>query len=74
MELSGRGNEIEEQNVDYAITMGMEEKESVLTEIDKDTICHKGNNLQKISLIVNLYVLISLDQNKEENSRITKIN
>jgi phosphate starvation-inducible PhoH-like protein len=39
-ELSRRGNDIEEQNVDYAITMGMEEKESVLTEIDKDTICH----------------------------------
>ncbi len=42
-ELSQRGNEIEEQNVDYAITMGMEEKESVLTEIDKDTICHTIN-------------------------------
>ncbi len=42
-ELSRRGNEIEEQNVDYAITMGMEEKESVLTEIDKDIICHTIN-------------------------------
>ena len=42
-ELSRRGNDIEEQNVDYAITMGMEEKESVLTEIDKDTICHTIN-------------------------------
>ena len=42
-ELSRRGNEIEEQNVDYAITMGMEEKESVLTEIDNDTICHTIN-------------------------------
>lgn len=42
-ELSQRGNEIEEQNVDYAIAMGMEEKESVLTEIDKDTICHTIN-------------------------------
>ena len=42
-ELSGRGNEIEEQNVDYAITMGMEDKENVLTEIDKDTICHTIN-------------------------------
>lgn len=39
-ELSKRGNEIEEQNVNYAITMGMEEKESVLTEIDQDMICH----------------------------------
>ena len=42
-ELSRRGNIIQEQNVDYAITMGMEEKESVLTEIDKDIICHTVN-------------------------------
>lgn len=42
-ELSRRGNEIEEQNVDYAITMGMEEKETVLTEIDRDIICHTVN-------------------------------
>lgn len=42
-ELSRRGNEIEEQNVDYAITMGMEEKEAVITEIDKDIICHTVN-------------------------------
>lgn len=38
--LSGRGNEIEEQSVDYAITMGMEEKENVIAEIDTDCICH----------------------------------
>lgn len=41
--LSDRGNEIEEQSVDYAITMGMEEKEEVLTEIDSDCICHTIN-------------------------------
>ena len=35
-----KGNEIEEQRVDYAITLGMEEKEELLTEIDSDTICH----------------------------------
>lgn len=39
-EISGRGNEIEEQNVDYAITMGREGLENVLTEIDGDVICH----------------------------------
>lgn len=39
-ELSKRGNMIEEQNVDYAITMSMEENEDVLLEIDKDCICH----------------------------------
>ncbi len=39
-ELSKRGNVIQEQNVDYAITMSMEENEDVLLEIDKDCICH----------------------------------
>ena len=39
-ELSMRGNVIEEQNVDYAITMSMEENEDVLLEIDKECICH----------------------------------
>lgn len=38
--ISERGNEIEEQSVDYAITMGMEEQEKVITEIDSDCICH----------------------------------
>lgn len=38
--LSDRGNEIEEQSVDYAITMGKESKEQALTEIDTDLICH----------------------------------
>lgn len=41
--LSDRGNEIEEQSVDYAITMGMEEQEKVITEIDSDCICHTVN-------------------------------
>ena len=39
-EISRRGNEIEEQSVNYAITLGMEEKENILTEIDGDVICH----------------------------------
>lgn len=38
-----RGNEIEEQSVNYAIAMEMEEKENVLTEIDTDIICHTVN-------------------------------
>ncbi len=42
-EISRRGNEIEEQSVDYAITMGMEEQEEVLTQIDSDVICHTVN-------------------------------
>ncbi|MGN0166842.1 MAG: PhoH family protein [Acetatifactor sp.] len=41
--ISSRGNEIEEQSVDYAITMGMEEQESILTEIDSDCIFHTVN-------------------------------
>lgn len=40
VELSKRGNVIQEQNVDYAITLGMENKEDVLVEIDSDCICH----------------------------------
>ena len=39
-ELSRRGNIIQEQDVDYAITMSIEENEDVLLEIDKDCICH----------------------------------
>ncbi len=41
--LSERGNEIEEQSVDYAITMGREKQEEVLSEIDSDCICHTVN-------------------------------
>lgn len=40
IELSKRGNIIQEQNVDYAITMEIENKEDVLIEIDGDCICH----------------------------------
>ncbi|MCH5269825.1 MAG: PhoH family protein [Lachnospiraceae bacterium] len=39
-EVSQNGSEIEEQKVDYAITLGQEEKEGELLEIDKDLICH----------------------------------
>ena len=38
--LSERGNTILEQNVDYAIAMGMEEKEDALLQIDHELICH----------------------------------
>ncbi len=43
IELSKRGNVIQEQNVDYAITLGMENREEELVEIDKDCICHTVN-------------------------------
>ena len=42
-ELSKRGSQITEQNVDYAISLTFEEKESVIVEIDKDLICHTVN-------------------------------
>ena len=40
LESSKRGNEIEEQRVDYAITLGMEDKEELMSEMDSDIICH----------------------------------
>ena len=42
-ELSQRGSAITEQNVDYAIALSWEEKESSLVEIDGDCICHTIN-------------------------------
>lgn len=42
-ELSKRGNRITEQNVDYAISLTFEEKESAIVEIDKELICHTIN-------------------------------
>ena len=39
-EISRRGNQIQEQNVDYAIAMSMENQENALLEIDGDLICH----------------------------------
>ena len=41
--LSKRGNTITEQNVDYTIALGFEEKESAVVEIDKELICHTIN-------------------------------
>lgn len=38
MELARRGNEVTEQNVDYAIAMALEDKTEVLLEMDEDTI------------------------------------
>ena len=38
--LSKRGNQIQEQNVDYAIAMSMEHNNDVLLEMDSELICH----------------------------------
>lgn len=39
-QLSGRGNTITEQNVDYAISMAMAKNSGVLSKLDEDLICH----------------------------------
>lgn len=43
LELSKRGNVINQQHVNYALSLTMEEKTSVMTEIDRDCICHTLN-------------------------------
>lgn len=37
--LSEKGNDITEQNVDYALSLVMEDKETALSEIDADIVC-----------------------------------
>lgn len=56
--LSERGNVILEQNVDYAIAMGMEEREEALLQIDKEVICHtvSGKPLKPKTLGQKAYV------------------
>lgn len=39
-ELSGRGNVIQEQNVDYILSLSMEGSAEEVLEIDKELICH----------------------------------
>ena len=41
--LAVRGNVITEQQIDYALALSMEEKESAIVEMDKDCICHTIN-------------------------------
>ena len=41
--LAARGNEITEQNVDYAIALSYDQKQDALTYIDSDLICHTIN-------------------------------
>ncbi len=40
VELSKRGNQIQEQNVDYTLALSMEDREGRVLEIDGDVICH----------------------------------
>ncbi len=43
LELSKRGAEITEQNVDYALTLSSLEKENTLIELDEDVVCRTVN-------------------------------
>ena len=43
IELSKRGEEVGEQNVDYALALSFEGKDEALLEIDKDIICRTIN-------------------------------
>lgn len=43
IELSRRGNQITEQNVDYAISLSFTEQDGQILEIDKDIICRTVN-------------------------------
>ncbi|HHT89327.1 MAG TPA: PhoH family protein [Clostridiales bacterium] len=43
LELSKRGNNITEQQVNYALSLSFEEKEKEIVEIDKELICHTIN-------------------------------
>ena len=40
LELSRRGNVIQEQNVDYALSLSFEDNTDGLLQIDKEIICH----------------------------------
>ena len=40
LELSKRGNAITEQNVNYALSLSMDDQPANLIELDKDVICH----------------------------------
>ncbi len=44
--LAAAGNTITEQNVNYALALAMEDKESAIVDIDKDCICHTINGKQ----------------------------
>ena len=43
LQLSKRGNEITEQQVNYALALGMVDNEQAIVEIDSDLICHTIN-------------------------------
>lgn len=57
-ELSRRGNTIQEQNVDYALSLTMEDSAEDILTIDKDLICHtlQGKSIKPKTLGQKKYV------------------
>ena len=57
-ELSRRGNTIQEQNVDYALSLTMEDSAEDILTIDKDLICHtlQGKPIKPKTLVQKKYV------------------
>lgn len=43
IELAKRGNQITEQNVNYALSLSIEHKSNEVVELDKDIVCHTVN-------------------------------
>ena len=68
LELSRRGNTITEQNVDYALALSMEHRESELVEIDSDIVCRtiQGKPIKPKTTGQKKYV----DADSQENDRV----
>ena len=43
IELARRGNQITEQNVDYALALSFEDRDTEMLSLDRDIICHTIN-------------------------------
>lgn len=58
LELSGRGSQITEQNVNYALAMAMEKRSGALLTVDEDLICHtvSGKSIKPKTLGQKQYV------------------
>lgn len=58
LELSGRGSQITEQNVNYALAMAMEKRSGALLAVDEDLICHtvSGKSIKPKTLGQKQYV------------------
>lgn len=64
LELSGRGSQITEQNVDYALALAAEKRSGALLDIDKELICHtvSGKSIKPKTLGQKQYVDAIRDQ------------